>query len=205
VKIFQENQSYESTQDDVNYTRYMAENFAAFDYKTLEEVLTVIKYLTNVLSTTGMQLLEIVSPSHLLTHLHGVSQSQPQTENPQEASVVGPAGDAPQGTLDGKECNRVATMRTSVIIALVMLLKAHLKTLYSLSEEKCNKFIIGKKSALGDKPATKRHDNPISWDRLPFATNPLHTTEDADKQKTRFLEIWNEDGVTAEPEDEEFL
>lgn len=66
----------------------MAENFAAFDYKTLEEVLTVIKYLTNVLSTTGMQLLEIVSPSHLLTHLHGVSQSQPQTENPQEASVV---------------------------------------------------------------------------------------------------------------------
>ena len=78
VKIFQENPSYESSQDDVNYTRYMAENFAAFDYKTQEEVLTVIKYLTNVLSTTGMQLLEIVSPSHLLTHLHAPSQSQQQ-------------------------------------------------------------------------------------------------------------------------------
>jgi hypothetical protein len=49
----------------------MAENFASFEYKTMEEVLTVIKYLTNILSTTGMQLLEIVSPSHLLTHLHG--------------------------------------------------------------------------------------------------------------------------------------
>ena len=48
----------------------MAENFATFEYKTLEEVLTVIKYLTNILSTTGMQLLEILSPSHLLTHLH---------------------------------------------------------------------------------------------------------------------------------------
>jgi cohesin loading factor subunit SCC2 len=48
----------------------MAENFASFEYKTLEEVLTVIKYLTNILSTTGMQILEIVSPSHLLTHLH---------------------------------------------------------------------------------------------------------------------------------------
>ena len=48
----------------------MAENFATFEYKTLEEVLTVIRYLTNILSTTGMQLLEIVSPSHLLTHLH---------------------------------------------------------------------------------------------------------------------------------------
>jgi len=54
----------------------MAENFATFEYKTLEEVFTVIKYLTNILSTTGMQLLEIVSPSHLLTHLH--KQDAPQ-------------------------------------------------------------------------------------------------------------------------------
>jgi cohesin loading factor subunit SCC2 len=54
----------------------MAENFSAFEYKTQEEVLTVIKYLTTVLSTTGMQLLEIISPSHLLTHLHGSSQTQ---------------------------------------------------------------------------------------------------------------------------------
>jgi len=86
-----------------------------------------------------------------------------------------------------------------------MLLKAHLKTLYSLSEDKCNKFVIGKKSAIGDKPATKRHDNPISWDRLPFATTPLHTTEDAEAQKSKFLGIWNQDGLTAEPEDEEFI
>jgi cohesin loading factor subunit SCC2 len=55
----------------------MAENFAHLEYKTLEEVLTVIKYLTNILSTTGMQLLEIVSPSHLLTHLHS-NQHLPQ-------------------------------------------------------------------------------------------------------------------------------
>lgn len=88
VKTFQENPSYESTQDDVNYNRYMAENFSAFDYKTQEEVLTVIKYLTSVLSTTGMQLLEIVSPSHLLTHLHAPSQSQPSGSQPLSQSVV---------------------------------------------------------------------------------------------------------------------
>lgn len=34
-----------------------------------------------------------------------------------------------------KEYNKVGLMRTSVIIAMVMLLKAHLKALYSLSEE----------------------------------------------------------------------
>ena len=74
-------------QDDVNYTRYMAENFATFDYKTQEEVFTVIKSLTSVLSTTGMQLLEIISPSHLLTTLHGTSQ--PEATMPVESTTVG--------------------------------------------------------------------------------------------------------------------
>ena len=94
----------------------------------------------------------------------------------------------------------IPLMRSSVIIAIVMLLKSHLKTLYSISEEcvplilwlrqysqlfnrKCIKFVIGKKSAVGDKPAVKKHDNPISWDRLPYAVTPIHTTYDAQKQK----------------------
>ena len=50
--------------------RYMAENFASFDYKTQEEVLTVLKYLTSILSTTGSQIVEALSPSHLLAQLH---------------------------------------------------------------------------------------------------------------------------------------
>ena len=104
VKVFQESSSFESTQvwfdcsfpsfafdgflqDDVNYTRYMAENFATFDYKTQEEVFTVIKSLTSVLSTTGMQLLEIISPSHLLATLHGTSQ--PEVIMPVESITVG--------------------------------------------------------------------------------------------------------------------
>jgi cohesin loading factor subunit SCC2 len=60
----------------------MAENFASFDYKTQEEVITVIKYLTTVLSTTGAQLLETISPSHLLAQLHGTSQSMPLPQAP---------------------------------------------------------------------------------------------------------------------------
>jgi cohesin loading factor subunit SCC2 len=51
----------------------MAENFSSFDYKTQEEVFTVIKYLTSVLSTAGMQLVEVLSPSHLLSQLRGPS------------------------------------------------------------------------------------------------------------------------------------
>lgn len=60
----------------------MAENFASFDYKTQEEVITVIKYLTTVLSTTGTQLLEIISPSHLLAQLHSISQPIPVAQAP---------------------------------------------------------------------------------------------------------------------------
>lgn len=64
-------------QDEVDFVRYMSENFAAFDYKTQEEVLTVLKYLTAVLSTTGMQLVETLSPSHLLAQLHAPVQGDP--------------------------------------------------------------------------------------------------------------------------------
>jgi cohesin loading factor subunit SCC2 len=60
----------------------MAENFASFDYKTQEEVITVIKYLTTVLSTTGTQLLETISPSHLLAQLHSISQPIPVPQAP---------------------------------------------------------------------------------------------------------------------------
>jgi cohesin loading factor subunit SCC2 len=55
----------------------MAENFSAFDYKTQEEVFTVIKHLTSVLSTAGMQLVEALSPSNLLTQLHGAKEVMP--------------------------------------------------------------------------------------------------------------------------------
>ena len=61
--------------------------------------------------------------------------------------------------------------------------------LFVIYSSKCNKFAIGKKSAIGDKAATRRHENPILWNRLPFATTPLLTSADADVQKTRVWEI----------------
>ncbi|KAK2465765.1 hypothetical protein APHAL10511_002309 [Amanita phalloides] len=190
VKVFNDNSSYQSSQDDVDFTRYMAENFATLEYKTQEEVLTVIKHLTAILSTAGMHVLELVSPSHLLAQLR--SPTKPNSQNDSTKSDNSPKLDE----------TKIPLMRTSVIVGMVMLLKAQLKTLYSLSEDKCIKFVVGKKSAIGDKPATKRHENPITWERLPFATAPIVTLSDIDAQKDRFLDIWNEDGVTGEPEDD---
>lgn len=66
----------------------MAENFAAFDYKTQEEVFTVIKHLTSVLSTAGMQLVEVLSPSNLLNQLRGPTEAA-VTAAPEEMHTVG--------------------------------------------------------------------------------------------------------------------
>lgn len=53
------------------------------------------------------------------------------------------------------------------------------------SIRKCTKFVTGKKSAVGDKPAVKRQEKPISWVRLHFATVPILTREDMDVQIAR--------------------
>jgi len=109
--------------------------------------------------------------------------------------------------VDEDGIDKLPLMRTSVIIAMVMLLKAHLKSLYSLSEmyvtfpllfqtlvtpsRKINKVDLRKKTAAGDKAAVRRIDTPISWARLPFATSPMLTMEDIKLQKTKVSSSMN--------------
>jgi cohesin loading factor subunit SCC2 len=124
-------------QDDVDFVRYMAENFASLDYKTQEEVMTVIKHLTSVLSTVGMQVIDILSPSHLLVQLH---DTQPADNVPQQLL---PSGFPPPSIANAPSSYTppempdidIAVMRSSITIGIVILLKAHLKSLYGLSEE----------------------------------------------------------------------
>ncbi|GJE95924.1 sister chromatid cohesion protein-like protein [Phanerochaete sordida] len=192
VKVF-DVELVKSTQDDIDFVRYMAENFASFEYKTQEEVLTVLKYLTSILSTSGMQLVEALSPAHLLKQLHEPSQPEAQVES-----------SAPPAFTSEEFAERLPLVRSSVIIAIIMMLKAHLKTLYGISEDKCAKWVIGKKTAVGDRQAGRRHEKPLTWDRLPYATSPILSSQDLTAQRDKFLEIWSEDGVTGEPEEDSF-
>jgi cohesin loading factor subunit SCC2 len=77
VRVFDVGTSLAAAQEDIDFARYMAENFAAFDYKTQEEVLLVVKSLTNVLSTAGMQCIEALSPGYLLAQLQAPIGQQP--------------------------------------------------------------------------------------------------------------------------------
>lgn len=68
-----------ATQQDVDFIRFVIENFSAFEYKTQEEVLAVIRAVTNVLSVAGMQMMEVLSPSDLMRQL-GVDGAAPPSE-----------------------------------------------------------------------------------------------------------------------------
>lgn len=50
---------------------------------------------------------------------------------------------------------------------------------------KCSKWVPGKKSALGDKPAIKRREVPLVWERMLYATRPVRTEEDAVVQQAK--------------------
>lgn len=120
----------------------MAENFSAFDYKTQEEVLTVIKHLTSVLSTAGMQLVEALSPSNLLDQLHGPADSTTPTEMHLVNTALFLSFSSRQthalpqnGSPADQPPHSVELLRSSITIAMTMLLKAYLKSLYGLSEE----------------------------------------------------------------------
>ena len=55
----------------------MAENVSAFDYKTQEETLTVIRHLTSVLSVVGMALVETIAPTTLRDPAHELFAAEP--------------------------------------------------------------------------------------------------------------------------------
>ena len=74
LRAFEVKDVANTEENDVHFVRYMAENFASFDYKIQEEVLTVIKSLTRELAETGAQLVEQIAP--------GSMQAQLQTSKP---------------------------------------------------------------------------------------------------------------------------
>ncbi|KAG8687645.1 Sister chromatid cohesion protein 2, partial [Ceratobasidium sp. 395] len=182
------------SQDHLDLVRYIAENISALDYKTQEEILTVIRHLTHVLSVAGMHIVEILSQEQRAREESGtrglMTASKPKAMEMDGATT---ALAAPPDVL--------ARARVATTISIILVLKAHLKHLYGITEEKASRWVPGKKSAVGDKPAVVRHDKPIAWDRVPFATRTGKTAEDVRAQEEQLLELWAEDGVTAEPDE----
>lgn len=150
IRVFEMKPDLKSTQEEVHFARYMVENFATFDYKAQEEVLMVVKTLISILSTSGMQLMETLSPSDLLEQLRGRSttasqlpgaekdvemadtqQQPPNSILPDQSQVLCSAS----STMAWQSLDHLPVMRSSVILAMLMLLKRYLKNLYGVTEE----------------------------------------------------------------------
>lgn len=69
LKVFEVEDMRRTTEDAAHFARYMAGNFAHFDYRTQEEVLTVAKTLTRGLAETGVILVENIAPGLLAEQL----------------------------------------------------------------------------------------------------------------------------------------
>lgn len=111
VKVFQDQHPHGLVNEDINFARYMAENFASLEFKTLEEVLLVIRALTATLSTVGL-----ASHGWLAS---SISDREDSSTTVKSTSLL----------------LQIDQLRVSVIVGVVMRLKMYLKELYSLSEE----------------------------------------------------------------------
>lgn len=84
LKVFEIKDANATTQEDVNFVRYMAENFASFDYRSQDDIFTVLKVLTRELAETGAQVLERIAPGNLLAQPKSSQRQEELTNAAQE-------------------------------------------------------------------------------------------------------------------------
>lgn len=187
--------SKDCSENSVAFARYIADNLATFDYKTLEEVFAVVSELKSILSVSGIQVLHLVklytaTPSSSGAGSFTSSENSPRRpSNPlkramlaeQEQEQFVPSSQPNERMdldVDSKMVSIVSetqsTARMSTVMGTVLLLRNHLKSIYNLSEAKCAKYIPSKKnSAGGDRPATKKSLSDASLGALSFDAMPL--------------------------------
>lgn len=121
----------------------MVENLAAFEYKTQEEVLTVIRHATSVLSVAGVHVIGTIqastaqqdpSVSHsCMVLLQALKYSKAP---PQQNSGGLPTFALPVLVLIPLVAvTPIDFSRTCTSVAMLLILKSHLKAMYGLTEE----------------------------------------------------------------------
>ncbi|CAO1626974.1 unnamed protein product [Sympodiomycopsis kandeliae] len=262
--------SVECPEETVLLSRYIADNLATLDYKTMEEVFTVISELKKTLANTGIQVkcygerfirgLTDSVPLHPLGYKppaadpisdvglmqsgneigaasgnatldiidFGSGQADQQSQMthaekflPIAANVTMPAShtgvngfitghsgsdqpEAPSFNANGNgRDNRTAsdTARMSISMGTALLLRNHLKQLYGLSEDRCSRFIPGKKqSAAADRPAIRKlpGGEALSFHLMPLAFDSVALTPIAVEQLILFEQMMEAEGTLQE-------
>ncbi|GAA6060785.1 hypothetical protein JCM10212_005434 [Sporobolomyces blumeae] len=184
------------TEDDVAFVRFVAEAVSTLDYKRNEEPMLVISRLNAILAVSGLQVLHLLEEG-----LEGGGGLLALANLDEEGSISGSPVKRPTSLGQaGNAAPSVDLVRQSVICGLALLLRDHLKQLYSITDAKMTKYVVGKKSALGDKTATRRHDAAIAlgqdgYARMPHAKLPTVSEEDRIAQRATYMALVRDDGT----------
>ncbi|PWN49132.1 hypothetical protein IE53DRAFT_318176 [Violaceomyces palustris] len=249
----------ECSQESILFARYIADNLATLDYKTLEELFVVIGDLRSILAVSGMQVLFMVQ--NAIGHKPLGQEVAPQPEGaadepgtpprpgevnpiPTPAPTLHPLSDTEGCNIEeaestkGVEVVKLTEMtdgqdgnggegqplsekeveaktynlaRMSIVMGTALILRNHLKWLYNLSEQKCAKFVPGKKQSAGaDRPAVQRNvADPsmaaLSFDEMPWGIIKMDSLEDAKTQMELFVRMVEDEGTMLEPDDPEVM
>ncbi|GAA5844309.1 hypothetical protein JCM9279_001763 [Rhodotorula babjevae] len=182
---------------DVSFFRFLAEALSTFDYKRAEEPLLVVSLLNKALAVTGAQVL------HALEQDLAGGGGLMATASPSKKNLTDDAADA-----DAERAPSPDLARQSLVLGLALLLRDHLKRLYSLSDAKLAKFVVGKKSAMGDKATSKNADAPAAlgtdgYSRMPLVLAQPHLDGEDDRREQRatFMRLVADDGTIAAMEE----
>ncbi|KAL7005334.1 Sister chromatid cohesion protein 2 [Cystobasidiomycetes sp. EMM_F5] len=95
--------------------------------------------------------------------------------------------------------------KSSVVLSFSLCLRAHLRQLYGITDQKLAKHAPGKKSAAGDKaPIVKASARTVmDYFGLPFIDRPVTTNEDAAKQIKAYVDLIDADETIREMGDDE--
>ncbi|TKA56971.1 hypothetical protein B0A53_01372 [Rhodotorula sp. CCFEE 5036] len=173
----------------VSFARFLAEALSSLDYKRTEEPLMVVSQLNSALAVSGLQT------------MHSLEQGMQGGGGLVARASVSPTKQSSAPEVDGTEGPPTADLaRQSIVSGLALLLRDHLKQLYSLTDAKIAKYIPGKKSAMGDRPVSHRADASAvlgadDYERMPFALTAMTSSEDLCSQRATFLRLVAEDGT----------
>lgn len=159
--------SDECSNDQVLLTRFVADNLALLDYKTIEEVMVVVAELKKMVTVTGAHVKFLAegflagafqneaqenaeADGHRSPRAESEEEEEGQEVDSEEESQLSDLEDGENSDQARSQVPRVsrgptpaAAARMSIVVGTVVLLRSHLKILYGLSEDKCAKFFAG--------------------------------------------------------------
>ncbi|KAG0348789.1 Sister chromatid cohesion protein 2 [Podila humilis] len=157
VKLLDVDLTIQEVEVDGDYSRFIAENLACLEYKTMEEILLVIFYLNRIIAGTGMTLMENISAS---SSQGSVNNLKKKAKKPNKMKAVSTNSNdfdvSGEDTLDEEPMlpSRVIA-KASIPVETVIVLKTYLKRIYDISEGKCQQFQPTASASHKEKPTAR--------------------------------------------------